>query len=157
LHEITETLYEAPVPFELRARPDDMPQDVYGFACINVKLLALRVGASLQSLTVELTSELGASIFRETQRARDLAIDFAEYPAMLARMFDACIDGIDCAVLTVGNDGVSQLLIVHPLKHSNVELLTVEFARSTLVRGDGVAGDDGSVQRARGAASGGMG
>jgi hypothetical protein len=140
-HEITETLSQAAVPVVLRARPDGMPQDVYKFAFINVEIIASRVGASLELLTVELTSKenilfhhthvMGASIFRETQRAQDLAIDFVEYPAMLARIFDACIAESNCAVLTVGNDGVSQLHIVHPLHYSNIELLTVEFARSS--------------------------
>jgi hypothetical protein len=47
---------------------------------------------------------------------------------MLARMFDACIAERNCAVLTLGNDGISQLHIVQNLY---VELLTVEFARSS--------------------------
>jgi hypothetical protein len=40
-------------------------------------------------------------------------------------------DNYNCAVLTVGNDGVSQLHIMQALQHKTVELLTVEFVRSS--------------------------
>jgi hypothetical protein len=140
LYETTETFYEEEVPFELRARiftATDTPQNVYQLETVRVKLIASHVGASLRSLTVELTTDadlwfhhthvMNVSTFRATQHAQALSIDFADYPAILARMFDACIAERNCAVFTIGNDGVSQLHIVQ----ARAELLTVEFAQSS--------------------------
>jgi hypothetical protein len=87
---------------------------------------------------------MDANTFGSAARAQDLAVEFAEHPAILAQMFDACIAKHNCAVLTVGNDGVSQLHIMQALQHK-------EGSRAAhgrvfaFVRGDGAAGGDGSV------------
>jgi hypothetical protein len=144
LYEVTETLYEKDVPFELRARivtATDTPQNVYQLETVRVKLIASRVGALLRSLTVELTIDadlfflhrhvMDASTFWVKQRAQGLRFEFAEYPEMLAGYFDKCITKLHHAVFTVGNDGVSKLHFVQALRHPTVVVLKVTFTRAS--------------------------
>ncbi|KAG8463075.1 hypothetical protein KFE25_001848 [Diacronema lutheri] len=127
------------VPFELRHGGE---QDVGSLEAVRVKVMTLGDGAGLVTVTAELTSEndlffhythaMDARAFRSVQEGQKLMVDFAEYPAVLVRMLNACIKEphTHLAVLVLGRDGRAHLDFIQNLEYKFVELLSVEVSQS---------------------------
>ncbi|KAJ1627329.1 hypothetical protein T492DRAFT_1025923 [Pavlovales sp. CCMP2436] len=136
-------LYDREVPFELRVHSSgDGNGDVGTLEAVRVKVMTLGEGAGLVSVTAELTSEsdlffhhahvMDARSFRAVQDQQRLMVDFAEYPAVLVRMLNACIKEphTHLAVVVLGRDGRSHLDFIQNLEYKFVELLSVQFSAS---------------------------
>lgn len=137
-------VYDREVPFEIRVHTGgEGPGDVGTLEAVRVKVVILGEGAGLVSVTAELTSEsdlffhhthsMNARTFRGVCDEQRLMVDFADYPAVLVRMLNACIKEphTHLAVLVLGRDGRSHLDFIQNLEYKFVELLSIEVNLSS--------------------------
>eukprot|EP01026_Neomeris_dumetosa_P040384 TRINITY_DN3333_c0_g1_i1.p1 TRINITY_DN3333_c0_g1~~TRINITY_DN3333_c0_g1_i1.p1 ORF type:complete len:234 (+),score=32.84 TRINITY_DN3333_c0_g1_i1:79-780(+) len=135
--------YEREVPIELRtADGHDIPSEVGALEAIRVKVIVSGDGSQLESLRVELSSEgnlffhyaheMDQQVFSQVQDAQKLMVEFVEYPAVLAKMLNACIKEPQShlAVLVMMSDGEAHLDFIQNMEHKFVELLSCRFVAS---------------------------
>jgi hypothetical protein len=136
-------VYEREVPFELRVQQaEHAPQEVGTLEAVKVKLLLLGDDGAPSGVRVELTSEndlffnyahvLDEPGFRGVQEAQKLMVEFADYPAVLTRMLDACIrePHSHLAVFVMGRGGRAHLDFIQNMEYKFVELLSCAFVAS---------------------------
>lgn len=133
-------IYDREVPFELRAHEfAEGPAESGSLEAIKVKILVLGDEHSPVSLRVECTSEsdlffyyihnLDEEGFRLLQKTQRLTVDFAEYPSVLIRMFNACIKEPHghLAVFFMQRDGAARLDFIQNMEYKFVELMSLNF------------------------------
>jgi len=136
-------IYEREVPFELRIQSaESIAQEAGTLEAIKVKILLLGDEHTPNSVRVELTSEndlffnythsLDAQGFRQVQETQKLMVEFAEYPAVLTRMLDTCIQQphSHLAVFVMQRGGRGHLDFIQNMEYKFVELLSASFVAS---------------------------
>mmetsp|Transcript_24105 Transcript_24105/g.44073 ORF Transcript_24105/g.44073 Transcript_24105/m.44073 type:complete len:236 (-) Transcript_24105:88-795(-) len=137
-------IYDREVPFELRVQDSaDGPQQVGTLEAIKVKILILGEDAAPSSVRVECSSEadlffhythqLDSQGFQVVQEQQRLMVEFPDYPNVLIRMLNACIQEphAHLAVFVMQRDVAARLDFIQNMEYKFVELMTCHFARST--------------------------
>ncbi|DAZ95108.1 TPA: hypothetical protein N0F65_009739 [Lagenidium giganteum] len=137
-------IYDRETPFELRIQDaDNTPQQVGTLEAIKVKILIMGEDSDIRSVKIELSTEsdlfflyahtCDIDTFHAMQEQQKLMVDFPDYANVLIRMLNNCIKEPHnhLAVYLMQADGRARLDFIQNMEYKFVELLSVDFLRSS--------------------------
>jgi hypothetical protein len=139
-------IYNKEVPLDIKLETEEGPKDIASFESINVKVLSdavnekadptrVKVELSWESdLLFHYTSIVDEETFVEMKKKQNLNIGFKEYTNLIEKICENCINLPDVYIGTFTiqkDDGVSQLQFVKSSDFKNLELLMLEFKKSS--------------------------